>query len=138
LLVDTDGTPNHMFPADPLADTEELRKAGGWMRAVSPGGRVAYEGETPWSESAGVGLRPGEPGQAPVRPLVADLPEFLTTPSSSEEGHDLDENGPDGTEGEGGSVAPTLGGSPEGEGGSIAPTLGGSPPDPEDQMEGGS
>jgi NADH-quinone oxidoreductase subunit I len=123
LLVEADGTPNHMFPDDPLADTEELRNAGGWMRAVSPGGRVAYEGETPWSESAGVGLRPGEPGQAPVRPLVADLPDFLTIPSASEEVHDLDEGDSTGSEGEGGSVAPTLGGSPS---------------DPEDQREGGS
>ena len=34
LLVEADGTPNHMFPDDPLADIDELRNADGWMRAV--------------------------------------------------------------------------------------------------------
>lgn len=86
LLVEADGKPNHMFPDDPLADMDELRKADGWMRAVAPGGRAAYEGQTPWSESAGVGVRPAEPAQEPARPLVAALPDFLDVPSETEAG----------------------------------------------------
>jgi NADH-quinone oxidoreductase subunit I len=104
LLVEPDGTPNHMFPDDPLADVEELRKADGWMRAVAPGGRVAYEGLTPWSESAGVGVRPAEPGQDPIRPIAADLPGFLeiepTSPRSVGEGW----GGSEDPGGEGGAV----------------------------------
>ena len=120
LLVEPDGTPNHMFEDDSLADIDELRKADGWMRAVAPGGRAAYEGVAPWSESAGVGLRPAEPGQDPARPLVADLPDFLTIAPSVEAS--TDEVGD--LEGEGGTVAPPAGGSTgevgdlEGEGGS--------------------
>ena len=82
LLIDSDGTPSHMFPDDPLADIDELREADGWMRAVSPGGRAAYEGLTPWSESAGVGVRPAEPPQQPARPIRAELPEFLALPAA--------------------------------------------------------
>ena len=78
LLVDIDGTPNHMFPDDPLADTDELKKADGWMRAVAPGGRAAYEGIEAWSGSAGVGVRPAEPAQEPAREIEATLPDFLT------------------------------------------------------------
>ncbi|MDH3308867.1 MAG: NADH-quinone oxidoreductase subunit NuoI [Acidimicrobiia bacterium] len=63
LLVGVDGTPNHMFPDDPLADIGELAKADGWMRATASQGRVAYEGIPGWTPSAGVGLRPPEPGQ---------------------------------------------------------------------------
>jgi NADH-quinone oxidoreductase subunit I len=133
LLVEADGTPNHMFPDDPLADIDELRKADGWMRAVAPGGRAAYEGETPWSESAGVGMRPAEPAQVPARELDADLPDFLNLAST---------DGAEDPAGEGGSVVPPGGESPpdpddQMEGG-IAPPGGGSPPDPDDQMEGGS
>ena len=110
LLVEPDGTPNHMFPDDPLANIDELRNADGWMRAVAPGGRAAYEGETPWSESAGVGLRPAEPVQSPAREIKADLPDFLALkaagpePISPPEGGSTDEAG--GLDGEGGSSAP--------------------------------
>ena len=64
LLVKPDGTPNHMFPDDELADMDELRKADGWMRATAPQGRVEYEGIPGWTPSAGVGLRPPEAGQS--------------------------------------------------------------------------
>ncbi len=64
LLVQVDGTPNHMFGEGPLVDLDELRKADGWMRATAPQGRVEYEGVTGWTPSAGVGLRPAERGQA--------------------------------------------------------------------------
>lgn len=63
LLVDADGTPNHMFPVDGLADLRELAKADGWMRATAPAGRAAYTGVVGWSPSAGVGMRPAEPHQ---------------------------------------------------------------------------
>ena len=63
LLVEPDGTPNHMFPNDELADLEELKAADGWMRATSPQGRAAFEGVPGWTPSAGVGLRPAEKGQ---------------------------------------------------------------------------
>lgn len=63
LLVAEDGTPNHMFPDDKLASMDELTQADGWMRATAPQGRAAYEGSPAWTPSAGVGLRPAEPGQ---------------------------------------------------------------------------
>ena len=63
LLVAEDGTPNHMFPEDPLANLQELVNADGWMRATAPQGRAAYEGVEAWSSSAGFGVRPAEPGQ---------------------------------------------------------------------------
>lgn len=62
LLVAEDGTPNHMFPEDELASMHELTEADGWMRATAPQGRAAYEGLPAWTPSAGVGLRPAEPG----------------------------------------------------------------------------
>jgi len=70
LLVNPDGTPNHMFTDDPYADLGELVKADGWMRAAAPGGRAAYEGETAWTPSAGIGSRPPEIGQS--EPLEAE------------------------------------------------------------------
>ena len=68
LLVNRDGSPNHMFEDDPFADLGELRKADGWMRATSPQGRAAYEGEIAWTGSAGVGVRPAEQGQSAEDP----------------------------------------------------------------------
>ncbi len=63
LLIEPDGTPQHMFPEDRLANLIELTKADGWMRATAPQGRAAYEGIAAWTPSAGVGLRPPEQGQ---------------------------------------------------------------------------
>ena len=63
LLVNRDGTPNHMFDSDKFADLTELVKADGWMRATAPQGRAAYEGVVGWSGSAGVGVRPPEAPQ---------------------------------------------------------------------------
>lgn len=63
LLVRPDGTVPHMFPDDPLADTGELAKADGWLRATSPQGRADFEGVVGWTPSIGVGLRPAEAGQ---------------------------------------------------------------------------
>lgn len=64
LLVNEDGSANHMFPDDRLANLPELLRADGWMRATSPQGRVEYEGIPGWTSSAGVGLRPPEVGQS--------------------------------------------------------------------------
>ena len=64
LLVNRDGTPNHMVDVDRFADLTELVKADGWMRATSPQGRAAYEGDVAWTGSAGVGIRPPEAGQS--------------------------------------------------------------------------
>ncbi len=63
LLVEPDGTPNHMVSEDSLANLDELRESGGWMRATSPQGRVEYEGIPGWTSSAGTGLAPPEAGQ---------------------------------------------------------------------------
>ena len=64
LLVNRDGSPNHMFPDDPLADQAALTVADGWMRATAPQGRAAFEGIVAWTPSAGAGLRPPERGQS--------------------------------------------------------------------------
>lgn len=74
LLVDADGTPNHMSAEDELADFGELAKADGWMRATAPQGRADYEGIPGWTPSAGVGLRPPELGQSDDR-VPADTPD---------------------------------------------------------------
>lgn len=68
LLVDPDGTPNHMFDSDRFANFEELAHADGWMRATAPQGRAAYQGQVAWSGSAGVGVRPPEAGQSEEDP----------------------------------------------------------------------
>lgn len=66
LVISPDGTPNHMFPDDPLANLDELRNADGWMRATAPQGRVSYQGIPGWTGSAGVGVRPPEDGQSHI------------------------------------------------------------------------
>jgi NADH-quinone oxidoreductase subunit I len=53
LLMAPDGEPNHPQAASSLIDLDELRSAGGWMRATSPSGRAAYEGVVSWSPTAG-------------------------------------------------------------------------------------
>ncbi len=72
LLINEDGSANHMFPDDRLANLPELLKADGWMRATAPQGRVEYEGIPGWTPSAGVGLRPPEVGQSQDAPVVDD------------------------------------------------------------------
>jgi NADH-quinone oxidoreductase subunit I len=76
LLVGADGVPNHPQPAGKLIDLDELGIADGWMRATAPSGRAAYEGVVSWTPSAGVGVRPPEPGQsAPAEEPGGDGPE---------------------------------------------------------------
>ncbi len=72
LLVQPDGTPNHMFDEDHLADFGELAAADGWMRATSPQGRADFSGVPGWTPSAGVGLRPAEQGQSGTEPEGED------------------------------------------------------------------
>lgn len=69
LLVEEDGTPNHMFEEDPLANFDELKEGDGWMRATAPGGLASYEGVIAWTPAAGK-ERPAEKGQSaePSRP----------------------------------------------------------------------
>ncbi|NOY56362.1 MAG: NADH-quinone oxidoreductase subunit NuoI [Actinobacteria bacterium] len=63
LLVNEDGSPNHMFDDDPLANYEELTEGDGWMRATAPAGRAAYEGVVGWTPRAGKAREP-EKGQS--------------------------------------------------------------------------
>ena len=72
LLVNEDGTPNHMFSTDKFADFGELVNADGWMRATAPQGRAAYEGVVGWTPSAGIGTRPPEQGQRRERDGLDD------------------------------------------------------------------
>ncbi len=65
LLVERDGTPNHNQPAGPLIDLDELKIAGGWMRATSPAGRAEYEGVVQWSETAGESHEPSAMSHEP-------------------------------------------------------------------------
>lgn len=58
LLVDADGSPNHMFGEGPLVDLEELRRGSGWMRATAPAGRADLEGRVAWTPAAGQELEP--------------------------------------------------------------------------------
>lgn len=64
LVMNPDGSVPHPQPDSDLIDLGELREADGWMRATAPAGRAAYEGAGGWSPTAGVGMRPPEPGQA--------------------------------------------------------------------------
>jgi NADH-quinone oxidoreductase subunit I len=63
LLMDTDGNVPHMFPDDPLIDTEELLTADGWVRATAPAGSAAYEGVQMWQKTAGPASWDPEPTQ---------------------------------------------------------------------------
>src|ERR1700678_4157721 len=62
LLVDDDGRPRHQ-PWEDWRDGDDLHTSG-WMRATSPSGSAAYEGEVQWSAELGYGVRPPEGGQS--------------------------------------------------------------------------
>ena len=64
LLMGPDGAVPHPQPPSKLIDLDELKIADGWMRATAPAGRAAFEGVAAWTPTAGVGLRPPEPGQS--------------------------------------------------------------------------
>lgn len=69
LMMNPDGSVPHPEPDSILIDLDELRRGDGWMRATAPAGRASYEGVVGWTPTAGVGLRPPEPGQSPVSGL---------------------------------------------------------------------
>jgi NADH-quinone oxidoreductase subunit I len=79
LLVDDDGRPRHQ-PFEDWREGDDLETSA-WMRATSPGGSAAHEGEVAWAGELGYGIRPAEPGQAtrtrqsePAPRPVADAP----------------------------------------------------------------
>ena len=63
LLMNADGSVPHMFPADPLADLDELAVADGWVRATAPSGSAAYEGVQMWQGTPGPASWEPEPDQ---------------------------------------------------------------------------
>ena len=67
LLVDDDGTPKQL-PWEDWREGDDLHTSG-WMRATSPSGNAAYEGEVQWSGELGYGVRApeGGPGGPPRR-----------------------------------------------------------------------
>lgn len=61
LLVDDDGKPRHQ-PWEDWRAGDDLHTSG-WMRATSPNGNAAYEGQVQWSGELGYGVRAPEGGQ---------------------------------------------------------------------------
>ena len=55
LLVDDDGRPQKL-PWEDWREGDDLHTSG-WMRATSPSGSAAYEGEVQWSGELGYGVR---------------------------------------------------------------------------------
>jgi NADH-quinone oxidoreductase subunit I len=62
LLVGDDGRPQHL-PWEDWREGDDLFTSG-WMRATSPSGNAAYEGEVQWSGELGYGTRAPEGGQS--------------------------------------------------------------------------
>ena len=60
LLVDDDGRPKHM-PWEDWREGDDLHTSG-WMRATSPAGAAAFEGQVQWSGELGFGVRAPEGG----------------------------------------------------------------------------
>jgi hypothetical protein len=65
LLVDDDGKPKHL-PWEDWREGDDLHTSG-WMRATSPAGDAAFEGQVQWSGELGFGVRAPEGGQSGVR-----------------------------------------------------------------------
>ena len=65
LLVDDDGRPQHM-PWEDWREGDDLHTSG-WMRATSPAGSAAHEGQVQWSGELGYGTRAPEGGQSGLR-----------------------------------------------------------------------
>jgi NADH-quinone oxidoreductase subunit I len=65
LLVDDDGRPQRL-PWEDWREGEDLHTSG-WMRATSPSGVAAYEGQVQWSGELGYGVRASEGGQSQHR-----------------------------------------------------------------------
>ncbi len=62
LLVGDDGRPKRL-PWEDWREGDDLFTSG-WMRATSPSGSAAYEGEVQWSGELGYGVRVPEGGQS--------------------------------------------------------------------------
>ena len=62
LLVDDDGKPQHL-PWEDWREGDDLHTSG-WMRATSPSGAAAFEGQVQWSGELGFGVRAPEGGQS--------------------------------------------------------------------------
>jgi NADH-quinone oxidoreductase subunit I len=69
LLVDDDGLPQKL-PWEDWREGDDLLTSG-WMRATSPAGNAAYEGQVQWSGELGYGVRAPEGGQSAHRDDVA-------------------------------------------------------------------
>jgi len=65
LLVDDAGRPQRL-PWEDWREGDDLHTSG-WMRATSPSGVAAYEGQVQWSGELGYGVRAPEGGQSPHR-----------------------------------------------------------------------
>jgi NADH-quinone oxidoreductase subunit I len=65
LLVDDDGMPKKL-PWEDWREGDDLYTSG-WMRATSPSGSAAYEGQVQWSGDLGYGVRSPEGGQSDKR-----------------------------------------------------------------------
>jgi NADH-quinone oxidoreductase subunit I len=65
LLVDDEGMPKKL-PWEDWREGDDLYTSG-WMRATSPSGSAAYEGEVQWSGDLGYGVRSPEGGQSGKR-----------------------------------------------------------------------
>ena len=62
LVVDDDGMPQKL-PWEDWREGDDMMTSG-WMRATSPSGSAAYEGEVQWSGELGYGVRAPEGGQS--------------------------------------------------------------------------
>jgi NADH-quinone oxidoreductase subunit I len=65
LLVDDAGMPQKL-PWEDWREGDDMMTSG-WMRATSPSGSAAYEGEVQWSAELGYGTRAPEGGQSGQR-----------------------------------------------------------------------
>lgn len=65
LVVDDAGMPKKL-PWEDWREGDDLLTSG-WMRATSPSGSAAYEGEPQWSAELGYGVRAAEGGQSDKR-----------------------------------------------------------------------
>jgi NADH-quinone oxidoreductase subunit I len=70
LVVGDDGRPKQL-PWEDWHDGDD-RNTSGWVRATSPSGNAAFEGEVLWSGELGYGERPPQAGQSD--PGAADIP----------------------------------------------------------------
>jgi NADH-quinone oxidoreductase subunit I len=70
LLVGDDGKPQQL-PWEDWREGEDQHTSA-WMRATSPSGSAAFEGEVAWAGELGYGVRPAEQGQRAERAPADD------------------------------------------------------------------